>query len=410
MAAPLKTAAAAAAVVTKTGFVPRTVFEVSSDTTRSYYLGHHASALMSMRKILSNVSLILECRDSRVPLTAANPRLEEVLSGRDRIVVYTKSDLCCPPSSNRWLAKQAKLLTDLHNGSLPASSSSSSSSSPLPAPPPGEEEEGAGRTQVLFTDERQPRTIQKLIAAIKRRAAAQDHHLVGMRALVVGMPNAGKSTLLNALRRVGMQKAKAARTGAEPGVTRKLSTPVRVVEAGGDAGEGVFLVDTPGVFIPYVGDVEAMLKLSLVGCVKDGLVPAETVADYLLFRLNLRDPALYAALCPHPTNDVREFLDRVALRTGKLGKGGVPSRERAADWVVQQWRKGQLGRFGLDDVSEEGLRAWFRRKGASAAAADVGGGGGGGRERLSMNQARRREKEARKAKSAAKRQGAAEGE
>lgn len=144
--------------------------------------------------------------------------------------------------------------------------------------------------------------------------------------------------------------------------------------------------------MPYVSDLESMLKLSLVGCVKDGLVAAETVADYMLFLLNLRDPSLYAHLCADPTNDVREFLDAVAVRTGKLMKGGVPAREQAADWVVQQWRKGQLGRFGLDDVTEEGLKERARRAREQGDDAP-----------LSMSQARKREKEARKAKNTAKR-------
>lgn len=151
--------------------MPRAVFEVSSQITRSYFLGHHTAALSSMRKVLSNIGLILECRDSRVPLTSANPLLESSLAGRDRIIVYTKSDLCAPATSNRWMEKQQRLLAEWHAAAQ------------------------TGRTEVVFTDERNPRTMTRLLDAVKERAAAQDS-LLGLRALVVGMPNAGKSTLL----------------------------------------------------------------------------------------------------------------------------------------------------------------------------------------------------------------------
>lgn len=393
MAAPLKTAAAAAAAATTAAstaaFVPRATFDVSSSILRSYFLGHHAGGLASMRRILSNISLIVECRDSRVPLTSTNPLLESSLAGRDRIIVYTKADLSFPSGAERFKQKQQALLARWHAERHGIIHEGPAPSGPGAAP---------GTTEVVFTDERQPRSIQRVLDMLKQRAAAGDS-LTGMRALVVGMPNAGKSTLLNAMRRVGMGLGKAAKTGAQPGVTRKLSTPVRVVaeDAGAGIEQGVFVVDTPGVFVPYVGDVDAMLKLSLVGCVKDGLVPAETVADYLLFHLNRRDPALYADHCA-PTNDAADFLDAVARRTGKLGRGGAPARDLAAAWVVQQWRKGSFGRFSLDDVDEDALREWARR----GRAAGVGEQGP-----ISITQARKREKEARKARNLAKRQAAA---
>jgi len=172
--------------------------------------------------------------------------------------------------------------------------------------------------------------------------------------MVVGMPNVGKSSLLNALRHLGVQKGKAAPTGAQPGVTRKIGTTVKIIAGDADGAAGVYLVDTPGVFVPYVPDAEAMLKLALCGSVKDTVIPPAILADYLLYRLNLRDWGAYGEYSG-PTNDVDEFLAGVARRTGRLRRGGGLDGEASALWVVQRWRSGGLGRFLLDEISKEGM-------------------------------------------------------
>lgn len=116
---------------------------------------------------------------------------------------------------------------------------------------------------------------------------------------------------------------------------------------------------------------QTMLSLALVGCVKDSLILPSTLADFLLFHLNLRSPSLYAAYSP-PTNDVMEFLTATALATGKLKKGGVPDLDATAYWLVQRYRAGVLGRFILDEVKEGGYEAWVeaeKRQGESGHAA-----------------------------------------
>lgn len=212
--------------------------------------------------------------------------------------------------------------------------------------------------------------------------------LTGSHLMVVGMPNVGKSSLLNALRKEGVGKGKAAYTGAQPGVTRKIGTGVKIVEADEGGTGSVYLLDTPGVFMPYVPDADAMLKLALCGSVKDTIIPPFNLADYLLFHLNLRDPSVYSDYSK-PTNDATELLDTIARKTGRLQKGGVPDLEGTALWMIQRWRNGHFGTFTLDEVTEQSLE--LDKMGVPT--------------RTSLSQARKAGKEASRARQKARRSG-----
>lgn len=424
-----------------------------------------------MKPLLASIDLVLEVRDYRVPLTSRNPLLDDAIraNGNDtrRIVVFTKRDLAMDAFAGANGARERALRMDRVLRRCVARERASVESASKDG-----EGESEGDADVFFLHPKRPvapahqqtwhaqHSPQALLRIIAQHAATRAR-LTGTNVLVVGIPNTGKSTVLNALHDAGMAQSlfrpgahkKVAATGGEAGVTRRLGTPVKLLEgfevdrvvasrrgklpsemqsgysevANGvrntrtdtDAdnrrgrNEAVYMRDTPGVFVPYVPDAESMVKLALCSAVKEGLVAYSTLAEYLLWRMDRegRHEYLRYAGLQGPTNSVEELLGSVARRTGKLAKGGGVEYERTADWFVRQWRQGLMGRFVLDEIDEETLEV---RRGVDEGGLEKREDGAGDAKVLSrangeqvtpvsVSQARKALRERRKAKREARR-------
>ncbi len=280
----------------------------------NWFPGHMAKAQRMIREQLKLVDVAIELLDARIPSASANPVIDEVVGDKPRVVVLNKADLADPGGTERWLAFfRARGREGIAVESL-----------------------GGGGTKQLAA------RVEKAAAPMLAKLAAKGIRPRAVRAMILGIPNVGKSSLINRL--LGTATV---RTGDKPGVTRGQQW-IKI-------GRNLELLDTPGVLWPKLEDQEAAFRLAVTGAISDEVFDREKVVAVLLKMLRGDYPdrlmARFNLTGPLP-EDGLELLALVGARRGCLRSGGAVDYEKAGRIVLSEFRDGKLGRFTLEQPPE----------------------------------------------------------
>uniref|UniRef100_A0A668VQR0 Mitochondrial GTPase 1 n=1 Tax=Oreochromis aureus TaxID=47969 RepID=A0A668VQR0_OREAU len=311
----------------------RTVFDFGGREVAHWFPGHMAKGLKQMRANLKSVDCIIEIHDARISFLLyhtikQNPVFQDTLSAKPHLLILNKMDLADLSNKQRILKKLEK----------------------------------EGMTHVLFTDclKQRDDNIKKLVPMVMDIIASKPRfnreENTNYCLMVIGVPNVGKSSLINSLRRTNLKKGRASRVGGEPGITKAVLTKIQVCER-----PIMYLLDTPGVLPPKIESVETGMKLALCGTILDHLVGEDIIADYLLYSLNRLGKFSYVEKydLQEPSDDIQHVLKRIAVKLGKTqrvkaitGVGNVtitiPNYTAAAYDFIRAFRKGELGQVMLD--------------------------------------------------------------
>ena len=276
-------------------------------TNINWYPGHMTKARRAMEEDLKLVDMILEIRDARVPLSSLNPDMAELGKNKPRILLLNKADLADEALTKLWMSS-------LRSDSVSVTAADARKS--------------AGLKELRLL-------LDKAASAKAQKDKARGIVSRPVRIMVVGIPNVGKSTVINSL----AGKA-SARTGDKPGVTRGNQW-IRL-------GRSVELLDTPGIHWPKFEDPRVGLCLALIGSINDDILPVEELAAEGLKMLSGLYPEAIKEKYGILSEDPYQALPEIAERNKLLKKGAEPDPERAARRVLDDLRKGRLGRVTLD--------------------------------------------------------------
>ncbi len=275
-----------------------------------WFPGHMAKAKKLLAECIPLVDVVIELRDARIPVSSSNPLLAEMLGGKPRVIALTKPDLADERRTVAFMARFAG--------------------------------EGLACAAVNTRDSKGTRELLGIVKQVAQRTIPRDgassRALRMPRAMVAGIPNVGKSSLINAL-----AQRKAARTGALPGLTRAkqwihLSSVLEIL-------------DTPGLLWPRLDDPEIAFRLAVTGAIGEGGFDRFALAERLVRLLTHEYPAVLAERYRVEVDisaGEGSILTAIGERRGCLTSGGKVDLARVADLILLEFRSGKMGRFTLD--------------------------------------------------------------
>lgn len=275
-----------------------------------WFPGHMAKTRRMIAKSLPLVDAVAELLDARLPQSSRNPEFNRLTGRKPRLVILNKADMADPDITGRWMQYYknqgyAVITADSKNGK--------------------------GVKQFAPA-------LRELLKDQLRRYADKGMKGRPIRVMILGIPNVGKSSLINRL--AGGKRAKAE---DRAGVTR---TQQWIKTA-----EGVELLDTPGVLWPKLDDQEVAVRLAMTGAIRDDILDKEALAARLLSFLHTEYPQAIAErykIAPEQEGEGFELLELMAKNRGMLLSGGVPNTERAAITLLDEFRGTKLGRISLE--------------------------------------------------------------
>ena len=278
-----------------------------------WFPGHMTKTKRMIEEHLKAVDVVAELLDARIPVSSANPMVEELVSGKPRIIILNKADIANPRATDQWISYYEKKGIPV----LPMSVGNSKNKKKL--------------LQVIRD------TAEPILAKWKRRGMKSR----SVRLMILGIPNVGKSSLINFLAGTA-----ATRTANTPGHTRGKQW-VRL-------SEGLDLLDTPGVLWPKFDDQTAALRLAATGAIAGDVFNASEVVAELMSSLAKTSPEILKEQynIENPDQDPQVLLEQAGRRRGCLLPGGNIDFDRAEMVVLRDFRNGKLGRITLDPIPE----------------------------------------------------------